>query len=211
MIFLRTLFFFPNSIPQLVLWQYLLIHLLFEYIPYKPLYLISKPYLVERGLLLSIKGPDENMSSMDTVDKIIDKYECETGVLIQLLLEIQKTLNWIPPEAIIRINKRLKIPVSEIYRVASFYTALSLKPRGRHVVRVCAGTACYVRGGPRILDSVERALTIRAGETTSDGKFTLETVNCLGCCALGPVVEIDGQYHGKQTSSNVVKLLSTYS
>jgi len=148
--------------------------------------------------------------SIDIVDKIIDKYECETGVLIQLLLDIQKALNWIPPEAIIRINKRLKIPVSEIYRVASFYTGLSLKPRGRHVVRVCAGTACYVRGGPKILDAVERTLSIKAGETTADEKFTLETVNCLGCCALGPVVEIDGQYHGKQTSSNIGKLLSTY-
>ena len=148
--------------------------------------------------------------SIDTVDKIIDKYECETGVLIQLLLDIQHELNWIPPEAIIRINKRLKIPVSEIYRVASFYTALSLKPRGRHLVRVCSGSACYVRGGPRILDSVERTLSIRAGETTVDDKFTLETVNCLGCCALGPVVEIDGQYHGKLSSANVEKLLSGY-
>ncbi len=149
--------------------------------------------------------------SIDRVDKIIDKYECETGVLIQLLLEIQRELNWIPPEAITRINKRLKIPVSEIYRVASFYTALSLKPRGRHLVRVCAGTACYVRGGPRILDSVERTLDIRSGETTQDGNFTLETVNCLGCCALGPVVEIDGQYHGKLSPARVEKLLSKYS
>jgi len=146
--------------------------------------------------------------SIDRIDRIIDKYECETGVL--MLLEIQHELNWIPPEAIIRINKRLKIPVSEIYRVASFYTALSLKPRGRHLVRVCAGTACYVRGGPRILDSVERTLKIRAGETTEDGKFTLETVNCLGCCALGPVVEIDGQYHGKLSPSTAEKLLSKY-
>ena len=149
--------------------------------------------------------------SIDRIDRIIDKYECETGVLIQLLLEIQRELNWIPPEAIMRINKRLKIPVSEIYRVASFYTALSLKPRGRHLVRVCSGTACYVRGGPRILDSVERTLKIRAGETTKNGKFTLETVNCLGCCALGPVVEIDGQYHGKLSPSTVEKLLSKYS
>lgn len=147
---------------------------------------------------------------MDRIDRIIDKYACETGVLIQLLLEIQRELNWIPPEAIIRINKRLKIPVSEIYRVASFYTALSLKPRGQHLVRVCAGTACYVRGGPRILDSVERTLGVRAGETTPDGKFTLETVNCLGCCALGPVVEIDGQYHGKLSAASVKKLLSSY-
>jgi NADH-quinone oxidoreductase subunit E len=149
--------------------------------------------------------------SIDRIDRIIDKYECETGVLIQLLLEIQRELNWIPPEAIMRINKRLKVPVSEIYRVASFYTALSLKPRGRHLVRVCSGTACYVRGGPRILDSVERTLRIRAGETTEDSKFTLETVNCLGCCALGPVVEIDGQYHGKLTPSTAEKLLSKYS
>jgi NADH-quinone oxidoreductase subunit E len=148
--------------------------------------------------------------SMDRIDRIIDKYECETGVLIQLLLDIQHELNWIPPEAIIRINKRLEIPVSEIYRVASFYTVLSLKPRGHHLVRVCAGTACYVRGGPRILDSLERILNIRAGETTSDNKFTLETVNCLGCCALGPVVEIDGQYHGKLSTLNVKKLLSNY-
>ena len=147
---------------------------------------------------------------MDRIDRIIDKYACETGILIQLLLEIQRELNWIPPEAIIRINKRLKIPVSEIYRVASFYTALSLKPRGQHLVRVCAGTACYVRGGPRILDSVERTLGVRAGETTPDGKFTLETVNCLGCCALGPVVEIDGQYHGKLSAASVGKLLSSY-
>src|SRR4030067_2428811 len=148
--------------------------------------------------------------SMDRVDKIIDKYECDTGVLIQLLLDIQKTLNWIPQEAIIRINKRLKIPVSEIYRVASFYTALSLKPRGRHVVRVCSGTACYVGGGQRMLDAVERTLGVKAGATTDDDKFTLETVNCLGCCALGPVVEIDGQYHGKLSSANVEKLLSGY-
>ena len=148
--------------------------------------------------------------TVDRVDQIIDKYACDRGVLIQLLLDIQHELNWIPPEAIIRINKRLKISVSEMYRVASFYTALSLKPRGRHLVRVCSGTACYVRGGPRILDSVERILNIRAGETTSGNKFTLETVNCLGCCALGPVVEIDGQYHGKLSSANVEKLLSGY-
>src|SRR4030042_3238317 len=111
--------------------------------------------------------------TMDRIDQIIDKYACDTGILIQLLLDIQRELNWIPPEAIIRINKRLKIPVSQIYRVASFYTALSLKPRGRHLIRVCLGTACYVRGGPRILDSIERKLSIKTGETTSDGKFSL--------------------------------------
>jgi len=106
--------------------------------------------------------------SIEQIDKIIDKYVNEKGVLIQLLLDIQRQLNWIPKEAVMRIHERLKIPVSEIYRVASFYTALSLKPRGRHLVRVCAGTACYVRGGPKTLDSVERTLKIKSGETTSD-------------------------------------------
>ena len=147
---------------------------------------------------------------MDQIDRIIDKYINDEGVLIQLLLDVQHELNWIPKEAIMRINERLKIPVSEIYRFAIFYTALSLKPRGRHLIRVCLGTACYVRGGPRILDSVECRLGIRAGETTSDGKFTLETVNCLGCCALGPVIEIDGQYHGRLSSVNIEKMLSSY-
>jgi NADH-quinone oxidoreductase subunit E len=147
---------------------------------------------------------------MERIDRIIDKYACEEGVLIQLLLDIQRELNWIPPEAMLRINKRLKIPISEIYRVASFYTAMSLKPRGRHLIRVCLGTACYVRGSPRLLDSIERKIGIRAGETTLDDNFTLETVNCLGCCALGPVVEIDGQYHGKLSSADVGKLLSAY-
>ena len=146
--------------------------------------------------------------SIEQIDKIIDKYINEKGVLIQLLLDIQHEFSWIPKEAIMEINKKLKIPVSEIYRVASFYTALSLKPRGRHLIRVCSGTACYVRGGPRILDSVERSLNIKAGETTADKNFSLETVNCLGCCALGPVVEIDGQYHGKLTSANIKQLLS---
>jgi NADH-quinone oxidoreductase subunit E len=148
--------------------------------------------------------------SIEQIDKIIDKYMGEKGVLIQLLLDIQRQLNWIPKEAIMRIHERLKIPVSEIYRVASFYTALSLKQRGRHLVRVCAGTACYVRGGPRILDSVERTLNIKPGETTNDKNFSLETVNCLGCCALGPVVEIDGQYFGKLSPSNIGQLLSKY-
>jgi len=146
--------------------------------------------------------------SIERIDAIIDKYVNEKGVLIQLLLDIQSEFKWIPREAIMRINKRLKIPVSEIYRVASFYTALSLKPRGKHLIRVCLGTACYIRGGGRILDTVEVALGIKSKETSIDGKYTLETVNCLGCCALGPVVEIDGKYYGTPTPTRARELLS---
>ena len=148
--------------------------------------------------------------NVDRLDQIIEKYVNEKGILIQLLLDIQKEFRWIPKEAIDRISERLKIPYSEIFRVASFYTALSLKPIGRHLLRVCVGTACYVRGGPRILDTVEKKLGIKSGETTSDGRFSLETVNCLGCCALGPVMEIDGQYFGKLNSANLEKALSNY-
>lgn len=148
--------------------------------------------------------------SMEQIDKVIDKYVGKKGILIQLLLDIQKQIKWIPKKAIIRISQRLNIPCSQIYRVASFYTVLSLEPIGRHLVRVCEGTACYVRGGPRILDFLESKLDIKSGETTKDNKFTLETVNCLGCCALGPVVEIDKQYFGKLNSSKLEKLLSNY-
>lgn len=150
-----------------------------------------------------------NMSG-DKIDRIIDKYVTEEGVLIQLLLDIQREFGWIPKEAVKRINERLKIPFSQIFRVASFYTALSLKPIGRHHVRVCVGTACYIRGGPRILNSLEIKLGIKSGETTNDNKFTLETVNCLGCCALGPVIEIDGKYFGKLNSASLDKLLASY-
>ena len=104
-----------------------------------------------------------------------------------------------------------EVSLSQInYNLTSFYTVLSLEPIGRHLVRVCEGTACYVRGGPRILDFLESKLEIKSGETTKDNKFTLETVNCLGCCALGPVIEIDKKYFGKLNSLTIEKLLATY-
>lgn len=150
---------------------------------------------------------NEQQISNQQLDKVIDKYVGKEGILIQLLLDLQRELNWIPKEAVTRINERLGIPVSDIYRVASFYTAISLKPRGKHLVRVCAGTACYVRGGQRVLDAAERAIGIKAGETSSDLQFTLETVNCLGCCALGPVVEINGKYHGTATPKQMEQII----
>ncbi|MEM1659944.1 MAG: NADH-quinone oxidoreductase subunit NuoE [Candidatus Bathyarchaeia archaeon] len=144
----------------------------------------------------------------EKLDQIINKYAGERGALIQLLLEIQREINWIPREAIKKISEKLKIPASEVYRTASFYTALSLEPRGKYLVRVCEGTACYVRGAQRILDAAEKAIGIKAGETTSDLKFTLQTVNCLGCCALGPVVEINGKYYGLLTPKKLETIIS---
>jgi NADH-quinone oxidoreductase subunit E len=143
-------------------------------------------------------------------DKILDKYEGRRGVLIQVLLDIQDEFNWIPPEAMQMISERFGIPKSEIYRTASFYKALSLVPRGRHLVRVCLGTACHVRGGPRIIDRVQEILGIREGETTEDMRFTVERVNCLGCCALGPVMMVDKDYYGNITPAKVGEILERH-
>jgi len=147
---------------------------------------------------------------LQKVDEIIDKYSEEEGVLIQLLLDIQNSFNWIPKEAVDRICERLQIPISQIYRVASFYEAMSLAPIGRHMVQVCLGTACHVRGAPKILDEVENTLKIKAGGTTEDMKFTLKRVNCIGCCALGPVMVVDSNYNGGVKPANVKKILSKY-
>jgi NADH-quinone oxidoreductase subunit E len=147
---------------------------------------------------------------LEKADKIIDRYQNKQGILIQLLLDVQSEFNWIPKELIVQISERLQIPLSHIYRVASFYKGMSLTPIGRHLVQVCLGTACHVRGGPKVLDKVEEALKVNAGETTKDMNFTLRRVNCLGCCALGPVLVVDGEYHGKVTSAKVEEILATY-
>jgi NADH-quinone oxidoreductase subunit E len=150
------------------------------------------------------------MVSEKRIDGIIDKYEGEKGVLIQLLLDIQNEFNWVPKEAITRISTRLQIPISHIYRIVSFYKVLSLEPIGRHVIQVCLGTACHVRGGPRILDEVENILKIKAGTTTEDRKFTVKRVNCIGCCALGPVMLVDEDYHGKLSPTDVKGIIARY-
>jgi NADH-quinone oxidoreductase subunit E len=144
---------------------------------------------------------------IDKLDQFLDRYEVRQGMLIQILLDIQSEFNWIPFEAMDRISKRFGIPLSQIYRVASFYKAMSLTPKGRHLLRVCLGTACHVRGGKRIMEKAQEFLGLQGEGTTQDLKFTLERVNCLGCCALGPVMVVDGEYHGHMTTSEVEKIL----
>ena len=147
---------------------------------------------------------------VEKIDEIIDGYVDEEGVLIQILLDIQHELNWIPKESIIEVSRRLQIPISQIYRVASFYTAMSLTPMGRHLVQVCLGTACHVRGAPKILNKVENTLKIKAGETTEDMMFTLRGVSCLGCCAMGPMIVVDNDYYGKMKTQDVGEILERY-
>ena len=144
------------------------------------------------------------------IEQIIDSHGCEASSLIQILLDIQNALHWLPREALERVSEKLQVPLSRIQHTATFYRAFSLVPKGRHEINICVGTACHVRGAPRVLDVVQKLTGIRPGETDGDMKFSLDTVNCLGCCALGPVVEIDDQQLGKLAPSKAAELLKKY-
>jgi len=139
--------------------------------------------------------------------QIVKQHKGDKSALIAVLQDIQEAFNYLPKEALTAAGKALGIPASRIYEVATFYNAFSLKPRGEHIVKICMGTACHVRGAAAIQDKMERTLGIMPGETSADKKFTLETVNCVGACALGPVVVIDTEYHGQVTMAKVDKII----
>jgi NADH-quinone oxidoreductase subunit E len=144
------------------------------------------------------------------VNKTIEDYQYDKSMLIQILLRLQKNFGWLPMEMLSEVSKQLGISINQVYQVATFYKAFSLSPRGKHLIRVCAGTSCRVRGAPTILEKVQSLLAIDTGEVTPDGRFSLETVNCLGCCALGPMMTIDGEYYGNLKLLAVKKILSKY-
>jgi NADH-quinone oxidoreductase subunit E len=146
----------------------------------------------------------------DRIDQIIEKYHSEASYLIQVLLDIQSENHWLPKAALERVSERLQVPYTRIQHIATFYKAFSLVPKGRHGIHICMGTACHVRGARRVLDAVQDLTGINPGETDLDLKFSLETVNCLGCCALGPVMEVDGKAHGKMTPGQSAEVLKTY-
>lgn len=149
---------------------------------------------------------------LSRVVSIINEYAAENGgkdgVLVEILHDIQAEEHCLPKEILHYMSQNLGIPLSEVCRVASFYRAFSLVPKGRHLVQVCLGTSCHVRGGPRVMEEAEQVLDIKAGETTKDREFSLERVNCLGCCALGPVMVVDGECHGNLPVSKVKKILA---
>ena len=147
--------------------------------------------------------------SVSEINTIIDKEAQGEGSLITALEEIQERYHYLPPEAIILASERLGLPLSQAYAVVTFYNTFSLKAKGKHCMHVCMGTACHVRGSPQVLDRLETKLGIKAGDTTRDHLFTLETVNCLGACALGPIVVTDGEYSGQMTHQKVDQLLKT--
>jgi NADH-quinone oxidoreductase subunit E len=147
---------------------------------------------------------------IERIDGIIDKHQAEASSLIQILLEIQGENHWLPREALERVSEKLQVPIARIRHIATFYKAFSLVPKGRHEVHICMGTACHVRGAKRVLDTAQDLTGIKPGETDLDLKFSLETVNCLGCCALGPVMEINGKTHGKLSPTETLDVLKSY-
>ena len=141
------------------------------------------------------------------IKKIVSRAENKQKELIHILHNVQSEFGYIPPQAVSAIAKYLKISEGDIYGVVTFYKAFSLEPRGKHLVTICMGTACHVRGATSILDEFERQLNVESGETTEDNLFTLETVNCVGACALGPIAIADEEYHGQLKTTEVEKII----
>jgi NADH-quinone oxidoreductase subunit E len=147
---------------------------------------------------------------MEAIDKIIEHYNYDKNSVLAILQDIQAELNYVPRQAMERIVTLLKIPMSQVSSQVTFFSSFSLKPRGENIVTVCMGTACHVRGAPRVLSELERELEIKDGETTPDDLFTIETVNCVGACALGPLVIVGKNYHGNISTSEVGALIDDY-
>ena len=145
------------------------------------------------------------------IEQIIEKYGGDRTDVLGMLMDIQEKERYLPREALRCLSEKLAVPLIQLYNMATFYEALSLKPLGRHQIHVCMGTACHVRGAARILDKLESRLAIKPGEVTPDLNFGLKTVNCVGACALGPVVQVDGEYHGHMSAMKVERMLKKYS
>jgi len=143
----------------------------------------------------------------ETIERLVDSYHGERGGLITILEAIQAKYSYLPEEALRVVARKTNTSMVDVYGVATFYRAFTLKPRGRHLISVCLGTACHVRGGPMVAREFTRRLGIKAGETTRDREFTLETVNCLGACALGPIVVVDGHYFSNVKVAEVSNIL----
>lgn len=146
--------------------------------------------------------------NLKELDSIIKKYDNKKNALIAILQDIQEKYNWLPQEALRVVSEKLSIPLIDVYSVATFYRAFKLVQPGKHNITVCLGTACHVRGAPTVLNRFEEKLHICAGHTTPDHNVSLETVNCLGCCALAPVVVVDGKYNAQTTIQKADKILS---
>jgi NADH:ubiquinone oxidoreductase subunit E len=143
----------------------------------------------------------------EAIDEIVNKYAAKQTALIMILQDVQKHYRYLPVEALKMVAKKMELPVAQVFGVATFYRTFSLTPKGKHHICVCTGTACHVRQAPVIVDRLQTSLGIKPGLTTADREFSLETVNCLGACALGPLVTADEVYYGNMTVAKVDKML----
>ena len=146
----------------------------------------------------------------EKVGQVLQKYQHDKSLLVDILQDIQAESGYLPKEVLEETSHGLDVPLSRVYSVATFFKAFSLEPRGRNLINVCTGTACHVRGAGKVLEKIEQELGIKTGGTTPDLKFTLETFNCVGACALGPIVIADGEYNGQMTSAKVDDVLKKY-
>ena len=152
----------------------------------------------------------DDASSLAAIDEILSRGHYSDSMLISYLQDIQKDLRYLPQDALRFVARRVNVSLPRVYGIATFYKAFSLRPRGRHMVHVCLGTACHVRGGGKLLESFERLLGIPAGDTTYDDRFSLESVRCVGCCGLAPVFTVDGHFYGKMTQEKIPQVVSRY-
>lgn len=148
---------------------------------------------------------------MEKLNNILQDRHLVRSDLLEIMQDVQESYGYLPEKALRIVAEKITVPLIEVFRAANFYKAFTLKPRGRHLITVCMGTACHVRGAERFLDEVLTQLNVRPGETTVDGEWTVETVNCLGACALGPIVIVDGEYYDRMTPAKLRALVSDVS
>jgi NADH-quinone oxidoreductase subunit E len=144
------------------------------------------------------------------VTEILTKYQADESALIAMLQDIQEEYSYLPKSVLVQVSKELNVPLSRVLSLATFFKAFSLKPKGKHPVHVCLGTACHVRGAQRVLEKFERDLGIKSGETSADQEFSLDAVRCVGCCGLAPVVQVGEEVHGKITQTKVAGVIKKY-
>ena len=147
------------------------------------------------------------MIDIEKLPGLVEKYRAENGKVIGLLQDIHEEYGYLPEEVLVQVSKDIEVPLSTLYSLATFYSSFRLEPMGKRHICTCVGTACHVKGAPFVVDTIERELNIKAGETTEDGQITFDTVNCLGACALAPLVLVDDEYYGKMDQKKVGKLI----
>lgn len=159
---------------------------------------------------MSVECKDLVDPKEERLDELIARYKSQKGALIPVLQQAQEIYGYLPEHVLKHISKEMKIPIAKVYGVVTFYAQFRLIPMGRNVISTCLGTACHVRGGAKVLDKIEKELKVKDGETTEDGRYTLEIVNCIGACGLAPVISVNGEVHGRLTPEQIPEILAKY-